>query len=443
MTSSEPKEAKAARLNKIIDGLKRVYPDAHCELNHSNALELLIATILSAQCTDKRVNLVTPDLFRKYGSAADYAGAQLAELEQDIKTAGFFRNKAKSIKACCQALVEEHGGQVPRTMEALTALGGVGRKTANVVLGNAFDISCGVVVDTHVGRLTQRFGLTGENDPQKIERELMELVPRAQWTMFSHWLIWHGRRRCYARNPDCPNCEISALCPRIGMHTWYLLESEPGHHAFNMALDEALLLAMPRLGRPVLRFYGWTVRAASFGYFQRYADIEGMTLLRPLVRRPTGGGLVPHDADWTYSLAFPPGEGWYSLSATESYRAVHEWIQAAFAKLDIATDLAAACRKAQAGQCFAGHEKFDLLWQGRKIAGAAQRRTREGLLIQGSVQPPPLALAQADWQEAMCEAARTRDGTGWLKFEPDAGLSERAQELVRQKYSQASYNQKR
>ena len=139
MTSSEPKEAKAARLNKIIDGLKRVYPDAHCELNHSNALELLIATILSAQCTDKRVNLVTPDLFRKYGSAADYAGAQLAELEQDIKTAGFFRNKAKSIKACCQALVEEHGGQVPRTMEALTALGGVGRKTANVVLGNAFD----------------------------------------------------------------------------------------------------------------------------------------------------------------------------------------------------------------------------------------------------------------------------------------------------------------
>jgi lipoate-protein ligase A len=200
---------------------------------------------------------------------------------------------------------------------------------------------------------------------------------------------------------------------------------------------------MPRLGRPVLRFYGWTERAASFGYFQKFADVERMTLLRPLVRRPTGGGLVPHDADWTYSLAIPPGAPWYSLTAMGSYRRVHEWIQAAFAKLSIATDLAAACRKAQAGQCFVGHDKFDLLWRGQKIAGAAQRRTRDGLLIQGSVQPPQIPLAKADWQKAMCEVACAQYGADWVKFEPDAPLSERAQELARQKYSQASYNQRR
>jgi endonuclease III len=213
----ETSEHKAARLKKILAGLQQAYPDAHCELTHSNPLELLIATILSAQCTDKRVNLVTADLFRKYRSAADYAAAPQAELEQDIKTTGFFRNKARNIKACCQALVEKHGGEVPRTMEALTALGGVGRKTANVVLGNAFDINIGVVVDTHVGRLAQRFDLTRKTDPQKIELDLMELVPQPQWTWFSHWLIWHGRRRCYARNPDCPNCEIRELCPRRGV----------------------------------------------------------------------------------------------------------------------------------------------------------------------------------------------------------------------------------
>jgi lipoyl(octanoyl) transferase len=227
------------------------------------------------------------------------------------------------------------------------------------------------------------------------------------------------------------------------MFTWYWLESGPGDYAFNMALDEALLQAMPRLGRPMLRFYSWAEPAASFGYFQRYADIEAMTSLRPLVRRPTGGGLVPHDADWTYSLAFPPGEGWYGLSATESYRGVHEWIQAAFAKLSIATDVAAACNKARAGQCFAGHEKFDLLWRGRKIAGAAQRRTREGLLVQGSAQPPPRSPARADWQEAMREVARARFGADWAKFEPDAALSASAQELARRKYSQDSYNRKR
>jgi endonuclease III len=207
--------AKTARLRKIMAGLRRAYPDAHCELNHASPLELLIATILSAQCTDKRVNIVTADLFRNYRSAADYARAPLDELEQAIKTTGFFRNKAKSIQACCQALVAKHGGQVPRTMEELTQLGGVGRKTANVVLGNAFNVNCGVVVDTHVARLAGRLGLTKQTAPEKIEQDLMALVPQAQWTMFSHWLIWHGRRRCDARKPDCAGCELRALCPRI------------------------------------------------------------------------------------------------------------------------------------------------------------------------------------------------------------------------------------
>jgi endonuclease III len=213
----ETKDAKAARLRKIVAGLKKAYPAAHCELNHSNPLELLIATILSAQCTDKRVNIVTVDLFKHYRSAADYARAPQAELEQAIRTTGFFRNKAKSIQSCCQALVEKHGGQVPRTMEELTQLGGVGRKTANVVLGNAFNINCGVVVDTHVSRLSQRLGLTRQTSPEKIEQELMELVPQEQWTLFSHQLIWHGRRRCDARRPDCAGCEIKVQCPRIGV----------------------------------------------------------------------------------------------------------------------------------------------------------------------------------------------------------------------------------
>jgi endonuclease-3 len=209
----ETAEAKATRTKKIIAALQRTYPNAHCELNFSNPLELLIATILSAQCTDKRVNLVTADLFKKYRSAADFANADLAQLEQAIKTTGFFRNKAKNIKACCAALVEKHGGEVPHTMEELTALGGVGRKTANVVLGNAFGINVGVVVDTHISRLSQRLGLTKHTDPEKIEQDLMPLVPREQWTLFSHWLIWHGRRRCDARKPDCAGCEIAKLCP--------------------------------------------------------------------------------------------------------------------------------------------------------------------------------------------------------------------------------------
>jgi endonuclease-3 len=215
----ESLEAKTARTKKIVAGLEKTYPTAHCELNFSNPLELLIATILSAQCTDKRVNIVTEELFRKYRSAADFAQADLSALEQDIKTAGFYRNKAKSIKAAAQSIVEKHGGKVPQTMEELIELGGVGRKTANVVLGNAFDINVGVVVDTHVARLSARIGLTGETDPVKIEQALMKLVPQPQWTLFSHLLIWHGRRRCFARNPDCANCEVRELCPRIGVKT--------------------------------------------------------------------------------------------------------------------------------------------------------------------------------------------------------------------------------
>jgi endonuclease-3 len=209
----ENAEARAARTARIIAALKAAYPQAHCELNYSNPLELLIATILSAQCTDQRVNLVTAKLFRRYRTAADYANAPLAELEQAIKTTGFFRNKAKNIQACCRALVEKHNGEVPRTMEELHSLAGVGRKTANVVLGNAFGINAGVVVDTHVARLARRLGLSTHTDPVKIEQDLMKLVPQQDWTQFSHWLIWHGRRRCSARKPDCAHCEIAALCP--------------------------------------------------------------------------------------------------------------------------------------------------------------------------------------------------------------------------------------
>ena len=213
----ESLEAKIARTKKIVAGLHKTYPTAHCELNFSNPLELLIATILSAQCTDKRVNIVTEGLFKKYGSAKDFAEANLSELEQAIKTAGFYRNKAKNIQSAAKSIVEKHGGEVPRTMEELIELGGVGRKTANVVLGNAFDINVGVVVDTHVARLSFRLGLTGETDPVKIELALIKLVPQEQWTLFSHLLIWHGRRRCVARNPDCENCEVCALCPQIGV----------------------------------------------------------------------------------------------------------------------------------------------------------------------------------------------------------------------------------
>ncbi len=201
------------RAARIAAGLRRTYPDAHCELNFASPLELLVATILSAQSTDKQVNVVTADLFKKYRTAADYARAPVSDLEKDISRIGLFRNKAKNINACCRLLVEKHRGEVPRTMAELTSLPGVGRKTANVVLGNAFQIEEGVVVDTHVARLSNRLGFTGETNAEKIEADLMKLVPRKDWTLFSHWLIWHGRRRCFARKPECAECEIRELCP--------------------------------------------------------------------------------------------------------------------------------------------------------------------------------------------------------------------------------------
>jgi endonuclease-3 len=196
-----------------MSGLEAAYPDAHCELNYSNPLELLVATILSAQCSDRQVNIVTAELFQKYRSAADYAGASLAELENAIRRIGLYRNKAKNIKTAGYMLVEKHGGEVPRTMEELTGLSGVGRKTANVVLGNAFGVNVGVVVDTHVARLARRLGLSRQTAPDKIETDLEALAPRKNWTQLSHWLIWHGRRRCFARSPECPACEIKADCP--------------------------------------------------------------------------------------------------------------------------------------------------------------------------------------------------------------------------------------
>jgi len=211
-----PRESFSDQSKRALDILRRLktaYPDAHCELHYSNPLQLLVATILSAQCTDKRVNLVTQTLFQKYPAARDFAQAPPGELEADIKSTGFYRNKAKSIRAACRALVEKHGGEVPRAMQPLVELNGVGRKTANVVLGNAFGLAEGIVVDTHVARLACRLGLTANPAPEKIEADLQKLVPRADWTLASHLLIWHGRRRCGARRPDCAGCEIKGLCP--------------------------------------------------------------------------------------------------------------------------------------------------------------------------------------------------------------------------------------
>lgn len=211
-----PRETLAVRRQRadaIRETLTRTYPTAHCELDFQTPLDLLVATILSAQCTDKRVNIVTKELFKVCRTAADYVALPQEQLEELVKTTGFFRAKAKNIKACCAALVERHGGEVPADMAALTALAGVGRKTANVVLGNVFGMNEGVVVDTHVSRLSQRLGLTRETDPIKIEADLINLVPRDDWANFSHWLIWHGRRRCDARKPDCAHCELAELCP--------------------------------------------------------------------------------------------------------------------------------------------------------------------------------------------------------------------------------------
>jgi len=204
---------RKTRVRKIIARLKREYPDATSALHHQSALELVVATILSAQCTDARVNMVTPQLFAKYRTAADYAAADPRVLEKEIQSTGFFRNKTKSIIGMAQALVERHGGEVPQTMEELTALPGVGRKTANVILGTWFGKNEGVVVDTHVHRLSRLLGLTRQDDPVKIEQELMQLVPREDWTWFSHTLIQHGRAVCIARRPRCADCVLNRLCP--------------------------------------------------------------------------------------------------------------------------------------------------------------------------------------------------------------------------------------
>ena len=213
MARRESRAAKGQRTLEILRRLRAEYPDSHCALDHKTALELLVATILSAQCTDKRVNLVTPALFKRYPKAAAYAEAPLGELEEMVKTTGFFRNKAKSLKGLGMALVEKHGGKVPRSMDELRVLPGVGRKTANVVLGNAFGLNEGVVVDTHVGRLARRLGLSAEDDPVKVETDLMALVPQPDWTLWSHLLIDHGRAVCAARKPACGACVLAEICP--------------------------------------------------------------------------------------------------------------------------------------------------------------------------------------------------------------------------------------
>jgi endonuclease-3 len=204
---------KKKRTAEIIRRLKKAYPDAHCALNHSNAFELLVATILSAQCTDERVNIVTADLFRKYRGPQDLAAAPQGDLEKDIHSTGFFRNKAKNLRASSQRILDQYAGKVPETMDEILTLPGVARKTANVVLGNAFGIASGVVVDTHVTRLSQRLGLTEAANAEKIESDLQQLVPKRQWIMFPHWLITHGRKICQARKPKCTECVLADLCP--------------------------------------------------------------------------------------------------------------------------------------------------------------------------------------------------------------------------------------
>jgi endonuclease-3 len=218
MTNDANVEAKR-HAAKIVRRLERAYPHAQCALGFVSPLELLVATILSAQCTDQQVNRVTRDLFRKYRSAADYAGARLADLEKDIQSTGFFHNKAKNIQQCCRQLVESFDGQVPRDLGTLVKLPGVGRKTANVVLGAAFGIASGVVVDTHVARLSRRLGLSPHKDPVKIEQDLMSQLPQKQWIAFSHQMILHGRGTCTARKPRCDECVLADVCPRIGVET--------------------------------------------------------------------------------------------------------------------------------------------------------------------------------------------------------------------------------
>ena len=216
VASAPNQKSRAVKIAKL---LAMEYADARCALEFSNPLQLLIATILSAQCTDVRVNMVTPVLFKKYRAAADFAAAKRGDLEKAIQSTGFFRNKAKSIQECCRRLAEEYGGKVPQTLDELVELPGVGRKTANVVLGTAFGIASGVVVDTHVARLTYRLGLTKQKDPVKIERDLMALLPQREWVNFAHRLIHHGRRICSARKPRCEECVLNEVCPKIGVTT--------------------------------------------------------------------------------------------------------------------------------------------------------------------------------------------------------------------------------
>lgn len=213
----ESQSARAARTKTIIQKLKRYYPDAHCALHHQSPLQLLMATILSAQCTDERVNKVTPALFARFPEATDFAKASLVEIETIIRSTGFFHSKAKSLKGTGQAIGEKFAGKVPRTVEELTSLPGVGRKTANVVLGNAFGLAHGIVVDTHVKRLAFRLGLTAQKSPERVEQDLLKLVPRADWIQFSHWLIFHGRQLCRARRPVCEKCPFEGLCPKRGV----------------------------------------------------------------------------------------------------------------------------------------------------------------------------------------------------------------------------------
>jgi lipoate-protein ligase A len=227
------------------------------------------------------------------------------------------------------------------------------------------------------------------------------------------------------------------------VNDWYFLNSGRCDPSFNMALDETLLEHAARLGRPVLRCYGWTEPAATFGYFQKIAEVERATPLRPLIRRPTGGGIVPHNADWTYSATFPPDHAWHALAAEESYRRIHDWLRLAFAELRVATELAPCAKKSLPGQCFAGHEKSDLLWHGKKIAGAAQRRNRLGLLIQGSVQPPPVPLERAAFEAALCAVAVREFAVAWTDLAPDAPLRARAEILRAEKFSQPAHNRKR
>lgn len=212
-----PRKSKSAPAAEVMRRLHQEYPDAHCELDYENPLQLLIATILSAQCTDVRVNMVTQTLFQKYFSPEDYLKVPLEELEQDIHSTGFYRNKARNIRGACQKILDDFHGEVPQTMEELLTLPGVARKTGNVVLGNAFHKSCGVVVDTHIKRVSFRLGMTRETDPKKVEQDLMKLIPQEDWTFAGHVIIWHGRRVCFARKPDCGNCALNDICPKCGV----------------------------------------------------------------------------------------------------------------------------------------------------------------------------------------------------------------------------------